>query len=57
MSHTPPPVEINPATGLPMTGGVDIHGNPFGTNINSHDNWSSGINDDRYRSSGSGFDN
>ena len=28
--------EINPASGLPMVGGVDIHGNPFGTNLHSH---------------------
>ena len=29
---------INPATGLPMTGGIDVAGNPFGTN---HDHWHS----------------
>lgn len=28
--------EINPASGLPMVGGVDIRGNPFGTNLHSH---------------------
>jgi hypothetical protein len=30
---------VNPATGLPMvggTGGVDVHGNPYGTDINEH---------------------
>ncbi|WP_342659370.1 hypothetical protein NPJ82_17920 (plasmid) [Sphingomonas sp. NY01] len=27
---------INPATGLPMTGGVDVAGNPFGTDLSSH---------------------
>jgi hypothetical protein len=32
---------INPATGLPMTGGVDVAGNPFGTDLSSygHDSW------------------
>ena len=40
------PVEINPATGLPMTGGiggVDVGGNPYGTDLHrSHDDhvWS-----------------
>ena len=31
--------EINPATGLPMlggTGGVDVEGNPYGMDLNSH---------------------
>ncbi len=45
---------INPATGLPMAGGVDIAGDPYGTDLsrhhegsslfehaNWHDNWSS----------------
>lgn len=27
---------INPATGLPMTGGVDVAGNPFGIDLASH---------------------
>ena len=32
---------INPATGLPMTCGVDVAGNPFGTDLSSrhHDHW------------------
>jgi len=33
---TPRPIEINPATGLPMIDGawgVDVAGNPFGTNL------------------------
>ena len=32
---------INPATGLPMTGGVNVAGNPFGIDLSSHgrDNW------------------
>jgi hypothetical protein len=32
---------INPATGLPMTGEIDVAGNPFGTNLSSHrhDHW------------------
>ena len=32
---------INPTTGLPMTGGVDVAGNPFGTDLASHghDHW------------------
>ena len=28
-------IEINPATGLPSYGGVDILGNPIGTDFNS----------------------
>ena len=47
---------INPANGLPMVdgiGGVDIEGNPFGTDF-SHDDSFSGINDSF--GSGSGFD-
>ena len=30
---------VNPATGLPMvggTGGVDVHGNPYGSDMNEH---------------------
>ena len=27
--------EINPASGLPMVGGMDIQGNPYGTSFNS----------------------
>ena len=32
---------INPSTGLPMTGGVDVAGNPFGTDLSNHghDSW------------------
>jgi hypothetical protein len=33
-------LDINPATGLPMTGGVDVMGNPYGTDI--HDSLFSG---------------
>lgn len=35
----------NPATGLPMTGGVDVAGNPFGIDLSSHDR------DDRHHDS------
>lgn len=38
-SHTP--IQINPATGLPMvgegTGGVDVQGNPFGADLRRQD--------------------
>ncbi|WP_152608783.1 hypothetical protein [Croceibacterium mercuriale] len=27
------PTRINPATGLPMTGGVDVGGNPYGIDL------------------------
>lgn len=27
---------INPATGLPMTGGVDVAGNPYGIDLSRH---------------------
>lgn len=32
---------INPANGLPITGGIDIAGNPFGTDLSRdhHDHW------------------
>lgn len=37
-----PPV-VNPATGLPMldngSGGVDVGGSPFGTDIHHHEPW------------------
>ena len=38
------PATINPATGLPMTGGmggVDVAGNPFGSDFSAHrhDDW------------------
>lgn len=48
MEAPPPiePVEINPATGLPMTGGiggVDVGGNPYGHDDHvahsTHDHW------------------
>lgn len=43
----------NPATGMPMIGSIDIHGNPFGTdNLNSMHNSFAGhnsIHDDFYR--------
>jgi hypothetical protein len=44
---------INPATGLPMIGGIDVAGNPFGTDLSSHhhDHWQH----DLHRS-GSAFD-
>jgi len=44
---------INPATGLPITGGVDVAGNPFGTDLSNHgqDSW----HHDPHRS-GSAFD-
>jgi hypothetical protein len=32
-------VDVNPATGLPMVGGsvgVDVGGNPYGTDLNAH---------------------
>ena len=29
---SPPYTEINPATCLPMVGGIDVAGNPYGTN-------------------------
>jgi hypothetical protein len=44
---------INPAMGLLMTGGVDVAGNPFGTDLSGHghDQWQH----DPHRS-GSAFD-
>jgi hypothetical protein len=48
---------VNPANGLPMiggTGGVDIEGNPFGTDF-SHDYMTSSSFDDSWSFS-SGFD-
>jgi hypothetical protein len=56
-SITAPPMNyiptINPATGLSMTGGVDVAGNPFGTDLSNHghDSW----HHDPHRS-GSTFD-
>jgi hypothetical protein len=29
----PPPPRSNPATGLPMVGGVDVRGNPYGARL------------------------
>ena len=37
-----PATEINPATGLPMTGGiggVDMAGNPYGCDLDDHQTW------------------
>ena len=31
--------EINPASGLPMVGGMDIQGNPYGTSVNSNSSY------------------
>ena len=31
--------EINPASGLPMVGGMDIQGNPYGTSFNSNSSY------------------
>lgn len=59
---------VNPATGLPMVGGmggVDVHGNPFGTDMNEHqlfsnDDSSSELNsctlDDSFTDTSSVFD-
>jgi len=43
-NHFDEPIEINPATGLPMAGrgigGVDVSGNPYGVDIQSnHDHF------------------
>ena len=32
--ETPETMDINPATGLPMYGGVDAVGNPYGSDLN-----------------------
>ncbi len=48
--------EINPATGLPMVGGIggiDVSGKPFGTN---HDHWPSHDCCRGHSSHGGGFD-
>jgi hypothetical protein len=40
--------DINPATGLPMVGGcggVDIEGNPYGTDSHHDDSWTSASTD------------
>jgi hypothetical protein len=49
--NQPEPTRINPATGLPMIGGIggtDVQGNPYGTDLHDHhhhssphDSWSS----------------
>ena len=31
--------EINPASGLPMVGGLDTQGNPYGTTLNSNSSY------------------
>jgi hypothetical protein len=64
--NQPEPTRINPATGLPMIGGggVDVQGNPYGTDLqdhhhhsSTHDSWSSSSSDHddwwRWGSSGS----
>lgn len=33
-------IDINPATGLPMAGGLDVMGNPYGTDLHSNDSFS-----------------
>jgi hypothetical protein len=33
---------VNPATGLPMTGGIDVLGNPFGVDLNPPHRWDHG---------------
>jgi hypothetical protein len=33
---------INPATGLPMVGGVDVMGNPWGADLSPPDHWDHG---------------
>lgn len=48
--------EINPATGLPMVGGIgglDVEGNPYGTDMHSHHDIcsSSSIFDDSWNQS------
>jgi hypothetical protein len=53
--NQPEPIRINPATGLPMIGGIggmDVQGNPYGTDLHghhrhssTHDGWSSSSSD------------
>lgn len=40
--------DINPATGLPMMGGVDVEGNPYGVDLHddTFDNFTGMIDDD-----------
>ena len=33
------PTQFNPATGLPIYGGVDVLGNPPGFDLSSHHHW------------------
>lgn len=49
---------ITPTTGLPMTGGVDVAGNPFGIDLSSHgrDNWHHDSWHHDLHRSGSSFD-
>jgi hypothetical protein len=53
--HPSRPVEINPASGLPMSGGTDIGGNVFGSNPDHwqqshdhHDHWTHYRFDDQW---------
>lgn len=53
-------MDVNPVTGLPMTGGaVDVAGNPYGTDLRHHDDAasSSGGIADHHRHAGSPIDN
>lgn len=53
-SEAPPPiepVEINPATGLPMTGGigsVDVGGNPYGIDLHRHEDYAHHLTHDHW---------
>lgn len=54
-------IEINPATGLPMVGGVDVAGNPYGTSsdtlgISSHTDMFSDVGGSAFNDSFSSFD-
>ncbi len=54
--------DINPASGLPMVGGccgVDVSGNPYGTDFRQDDSWSCtdiGIQDDSFTNCSFGDD-
>lgn len=53
--------DINPANGLPMVGGcggVDVEGNPYGTDWSHHDDWGTSGNswDDSFSGSSSNWD-
>lgn len=41
---------VNPATGLPMLGIVDVEGNPYGTDLHRHDGHRHGGLDDHWSS-------